>query len=171
VFYVFVPSLAGELPQGKTWVRATASDLLQLAGADPSTLNGLGSALSPSSLLLLLGSITSAPERVGPTVITGHLTQRYHLSINLAALAKRPGLPPELQGVLRGLNPLSLDVWIDQSDGYLRQLQLAYLAKGATPPHFLVTIRLHDFGTPVHVAPPPAGSTISFAELGPFLGD
>jgi hypothetical protein len=165
VFYLYVPRLAGELPQGKTWVRATTNDLLKLTGVDPSTLSGLGTALNPSSLLMLLGSITTSPERVGPTMIGGHLTERYHLLISPAALAKQPGLPAELQGVMGDLNPVSLDAWIDQNDGYLRQLQIAYLAKGPTPPHFVVTVQLHDFGTPVHVAAPPASATISVAEL------
>lgn len=165
VFYLRVPQLAGELPAGKTWVRATGPDLVKLAGVDSATVSNLGHVLNPSALLPVLGSISTAPERVGPVVIGEHLTQRYHVSISLAALAAHLSLPADAKAGLSGLNPISLDFWIDQRDGYVRQLQIGYTAKGSEPPHFVVTVQLHDFGSPVHVTAPPAAATIPLSEL------
>ncbi len=165
VFYLLVPQLADRLPQGKTWVRATAGDVLKLAGVNPATVSRFATVLNPGSLLRLLGSIATAPKRVGPVMIAGHLTQRYHLSIHLAALAAHSSLPADVKAGLSGLNPVSLDAWIDQSDGYVRQLQIAYVAKGPAPPHGVVTIQLHDFGSRVHVAAPPPAATISVTDL------
>ena len=163
VFYLHVPQLVDVLPAGKTWVRATVGDLMKLAGVDSATVSHFATALNPSSLLPVLGSITTVPVRVGPVMIAGHLTQRYHASINLGELAAHSGLPADAKAGLSGLRPVSLDAWIDQSDGYLRQLQIAYTAKGSAPPHLVLTIQLHDFGAPVHVAAPSAAATVPLA--------
>jgi hypothetical protein len=165
VFYVHVPQLTDELPQGKRWVRATVGDLLGLAGVSPASVGHLSIALNPASLLRLLGSITTEPKRVGPVLIAGHLTQRYHLTIHLNVLAAHASLPPEAKARLGSLNPISVDAWIDQSDGYLRQLQIAYTASGQAPPHGVVTIQLHDFGSPVRVTAPPAAATVAVTDL------
>jgi hypothetical protein len=165
VFYLHVPQLVDELPQGKTWVRVTVTDLLNLAGVSPGTVAHLSTVLNPASLLRLLGSITTTPKPLGPVLIGGHLTQRYHLTIHLAALAAHSSLPAEAKAGLSDVNPISLDAWIDQSDGYLRQLQIAYTAKGPAPPHAVVTIQLHDYGSPVHVTAPPADTTVSINDL------
>ena len=163
--YLLVPRLVGELPAGKRWVRVSTTDLLKLAGPQTGALGHLATMLNPTLLLRLLGSIAGSPTRVGPTMISGHLTERYHLSINLAALATRSGLPTDMQNMLSGLKPVSLDAWIDERDGYLRQLQIASQASGPAPARFVLVLQLHDFGSPVHVAPPPAAATISAAEL------
>jgi hypothetical protein len=165
IVYVHVPQLADELPHGKTWVRVTVGDLLNLVGASPAAVGHLSTALDPTLLLRLLGSITTAPRPVGPVLIAGHLTQRYHLTIHLAALAAHSTLPADVKAELGALNPISLDAWIDQSKGYVRQLQIAYTAKGPAPPHAVVTVQLHDFGGPSHVTAPPAGATVSVSGL------
>jgi hypothetical protein len=165
VFYLHVPQLADELPQGKTWVRLTVTDLLNLAGVSPATVSNLSTVLNPASLLRLLGSIATAPQPLGPVLIAGHLTQRYHLTVHLAVLAAHSSVPAEAKAGLSSVNPISLDAWIDRSDGYLRQLQIAYAAKGPAAPHAVVTIQLHDFGSPVHVTAPPADAAVSVNDL------
>jgi hypothetical protein len=172
VLYALVPAVADQLPSGKTWVRATVADVRALvasavagAGGPSSGLpTGLPS-LNPGTLLRLLGTVIGTPTQVGPTDIGGHPTMRYHVTIRLEPLLAALGLPGGAEAGAHGLGHVSLDVWVDQKDGYLRQLHIGYRAGGPAPPWFSLTVVLHDFGSPVHVTPPPAAATVPLSEV------
>jgi hypothetical protein len=166
VLYAHVPSLLDQLPSGKTWVRATVAELRALAasalGGLPSGLpTSLPGGLNPTMLLLVLGTVVGTPTQVGPTDIAGHPTTRYHATISLAPIVAALGLPAGAAGA----GHVSLDAWVDQKDGYLRQLHIGYRAGGPTPPWLSVTYVLHDFGSPVHVTSPPASAAVPLSEV------
>jgi hypothetical protein len=175
VLYAHVPALVDQLPSGKTWVRVMVADVRALvasaagaAGGLPGGLpSGLPSGLNPTELLRGLGMVIGTPTQVGPTDIAGHPTMRYHATIRLGPIVAALGLPA---GAEAGAGHVSLDAWVDQEDGYLRQLHIGYRAGGPAPPWFSLTVVLHDFGSPVHVMPPPASATIAFREVAALLG-
>jgi hypothetical protein len=178
VLYALVGALAGQLPSGKTWVRVTVADVRMLvasaissAGGLPSGLpTSLPSGLNPTTLLQGLGRVIGTPTQVGPTDIAGHPTMRYHVTIRLEPIVAALGLPAGAGSGAAGLGHLSLDAWVDQQDGYLRQLHIGYRAAGPTPPWFSLTYVLHDFGSPVHVTAPPASATVPLSEVAALLG-
>jgi hypothetical protein len=137
---------------------------------------GLASGLSPSSLLGLLRAQASSVQNLGGEVVDGIHTVHYRALIPLSRLGA--GTAAELHQVERllGTSFLGVDYWIDSSE-LLRQLRLAVTvprpprAETSAPGELTLPItypitmslslRLSNYGTPVHVVPPPPAEITS----------
>jgi hypothetical protein len=143
VAYLKSPLLAGELPNGKTWIKLDGVKLGRLAGVPASLITG-----NPAEQLKRLRYVRSATE-----IGSEHAGTRYRATLDTHALP----------AVLRSLS--SYDVWVGD-DGFIHQLRVV-----TTSPTMSVTVDLSDFGKAVSAsAPPPAQVYESKSATIPGLG-
>ncbi|HEX6525556.1 MAG TPA: hypothetical protein VF070_36930 [Streptosporangiaceae bacterium] len=169
-----LPGVAGWSEE--TWTGASSSDLPGILSNIGGLSNPAGIA-SPASLLGLLRAQASSVQNLGAEVLDGINTTHYRALIPLSHLVV--GTPAEFQQAERvfGTNFIGVDYWIDSSD-LLRQLRLVITALrqpsattsspgevtmplGTFPVTFSVSLRLSNYGTPVHVVPPPPAQITS----------
>jgi hypothetical protein len=166
VVYLTMPSLSGQLPGGKKWIRLDVEKAAQAAGLSLSA--GSPSALqNPADALKLLeqsGTFTT----VGTETIDGVSTTHYHVTIDLQKAAAAAGASDAVKQLLQQGAPTDfpVDVWIDDS-GYLRQVKESYSgAKASTD----ITLQLSDYGTSVDVTAPPADEVFDATALASQFG-
>ena len=173
VVYLHAPFLASELPDGKTWIRASLEDVARLQGTELGQLPSLAEDVDPRQLLDALRNVSGELEHLGAEDVRGVETAHYRATIDWAAYAKALGGEQAAAAMLEqvramvGLDEIPVDVWVD-SDGYLRRLRLSV---GATPPgqterlEVALDLELFDYGSDVAVEPPPAGDVVDATEL------
>ena len=160
VLYMRSPAFSqlGQLGPGKEWVKLDLGQLAQQRGIDLSSLANT-SPTPASALVYLRGS--SHVENVGSDEIRGVSTTHYRVIVDLgrAAAKSTRSTQQALRRVIEatGAKRLPIDVWVDES-GYVRKM--AYAQGSGNGRAVKITMELHDFGAPVQVKPPPAGSVI-----------
>ncbi|HWS46728.1 MAG TPA: hypothetical protein VN636_12760, partial [Acidimicrobiia bacterium] len=137
---------------------------------------GLSAQTDPAQALAYLAAVSDDVRPVGPDIVRGAATSRYHATLDLARALARSGISQPVRDRLAllegrfGAARIPLDVWLDPSGRARRivlTLQLAPLlssrAAAAVSTGATVGIQedLFDFGTPVQVTAPPA------ADVGP----
>lgn len=175
VVYLNAPFLAGELPDGKTWVRVSLEDVARLQGTELGELQSFVEGGDPRELLDALKAVSGELDRVGVEDVRGVETTHYRATIDWADYANAVGgeqAPAELLEQVRamvGLDSIPVDVWVD-ADGYLRRFELSV---GATPPgqterfEASIDLELFDYGSEVAVEPPAAEDVVDMTELQP----
>jgi hypothetical protein len=172
-----IPGLSGW--EETTWSGTSSGGQSQLL---PALLlfgpTGPGDQLSPASLLALLRAQASSIENLGGAVLNGVSTTHYRALVPLSDLG--PLSPAELQQAEQafGSNFLTFDYWIDSAD-LLRQLRFSITMNPPRQPNdtpsspgqvtlpisYPVTIstslRLSNYGTPVHIVLPPPSQITS----------
>jgi hypothetical protein len=167
VLYLRFPSLAGNLPEGKEWIRLDLQKLGEMQGIDLAQLSQLNQ--DPSQLLDYLRATSSEIEDVGEEDVRGEPTTHYRARIDLDKVPEQA--PEDARAAVRasvdvlkqrlGSSTLPVDVWLD-GEGRVRRFRQAISAEGSDVE---LTIELFDFGTDVDVAVPPENDTVDLAEL------
>jgi hypothetical protein len=142
VAYFKSPLLAGQLPNGKTWIKLDGRGLARLAGLPESLL-----AQNPAGTLKYLQHLKSARE-IG----------REQAGTRYRATLDRRVLPSQAQSLS------SYDVWVGD-DGYIHRVRVA-----AASVHATVTVDLSDFGKTVSASAPPSGQVYAAKGFLPGLG-
>jgi hypothetical protein len=142
----------------KQWVKLDLGQLANQRGLDLSSLTNT-SPTPTSALEYLRGS--GKVKEVGSEPVDGVDTTHYKVTVDLerAAAKSKGSTRVSLRRVIQttGVKRLPIDVWID-GKGYVRKVQYAQSSRndGAVK----ITMKLHDFGAPVEVKPPPADSVV-----------
>lgn len=137
-------------PQG-TWLKKPVSEL---AGQP-------GSAHSPSQTLSYLRGASKKVTKLGPSTIDGRHTTGYKARVDLGKVAAKAPTPQSKKAVtkleqLTGSHTLPMKVWIDGKKRLVREkTSLDAHIRGKHVTNTSITT-LSDYGTPVHVAKPPA---------------
>ena len=160
VIYIGGKAFAGQLPDGRKWVKV---DLAAEAAKQGLDLDALGNSATqdPSSALeYLKGAGTS--RKVGSATVGGTQTTQYHVDVDLRKVAAKSDDPDAKSSVeklikITGTPTLPIDVWVD-GHHLVRREKLAYdmTVKGQKTSLDL-TIDLTKFGVDVHADAPPAG--------------
>jgi hypothetical protein len=152
------------LPPGKEWVRLDLTRLAKQAGLDLGSLAGLNP--SPSGALAYLRGSAGEAEKVGRDKVQGVETTHYETTIDLERAARRAsGRAREaIRRVISvsGVKKIPVESWIDDA-GYVRRVR--YAEHTGRRQSSEITMQLHDFGPPVHIASPPRESVIDFSEV------
>ncbi len=159
-WYFHYPQFAGNLPEGKEWVKVEG-----LPGQ-----NDMSKASSPqSSLQILAGS--GSVQRLGQARVRGVPTTRYRVSMTAAGIVKglRSEGKDELAEVFESaqlVGPSHGEVFIDQH-GMLRRMNMVTTVVAEGKP---VTTEIHsdlfDFGIHPNIQPPEDSQVL---DLGPAL--
>jgi hypothetical protein len=166
--YIKVPSGAGTMPDGKSWISLSTgtSD-----GLD-SSLSGPFGGTDPADLLASLTAVSASVTSLGPTTIRGVKVAGFRVDIDPAKAAAR--LPSRERAGFRefigslGSGPIPVDVWVD-SQNLVRRVKLSLHlpdGEGALAKTQMVEVTdFYDFGVPVRVSPPPASQIGSMSQL------
>jgi hypothetical protein len=169
-FVVFVrsPSHAGELPAGKSWVRA---DVRQWTPPFEFERFARFGWYDRRSVLGLARAGSGEVEVVGREMLRGAPTTHVRTTVErggfeeLVPESERGPTADYLLGLAEaaGVSELSLDAWADQR-GRVRRLNVSFSLPDKTAVR--VKYELYDYGTPVDYALPPASAVANAADLG-----
>ena len=142
----------------KQWVKLDLGQLAQQRGLDLSSLTNTSP--TPDSALAYLRG-TSKVQEVGSEKVDGVDTTHYKARVDLerAAALSRGADRASLRRVIKstGAKKIPIDVWVD-GKGLIRKLQYAQPAGGGRAVR--ITMKLHDYGSPVSIHAPPADSVV-----------
>ncbi len=171
VMYMNLPFLTKLIPQHKPWIKIDLSAVGKSVGLDFSQFTSLSS--NPAQEMDWLRSTSGSIQKVGTETIDGVSTTHYYATIDLA---KYPNLvPPARRAAMRqAVNSLvklahvssfPVDAWVGD-DGYVRKLRMSMnetiQGQGLGMD---ITMRFHDFGSPVNISLPPASQTLDATKL------
>jgi hypothetical protein len=162
-FYLRLPASAG-LPPGKPWLkvgttRASGSD--PLAAAFGPLVEALKASFDPQSNLGLLTATTSVTA-TGTDRVEGVPTTKYTAVVDLAKaaeVAKGPLADQYRTMVGSGVTKLDYSIWVDHEDLPRQFSTVLPTAQGKVT----ASGTYRDWGTPVHIAAPPASQVASGA--------
>lgn len=145
--YLSSDAFAGQLPNGKTWLKLDYGKTESSLGLKTSTLTSM----SPSDVLAQLQAVGKVTKD-GPATIGGVATTHYTAILDPSRAAK----VKQLTKVDVAYGPV--EVWID-GRGLVRRMQMTSLEQAsATAPEettFSMTISFSDYGEAVHAVVPP----------------
>ncbi len=144
--YMSSSLLAGQLPNGKTWLKLDYGKELSALGVSTSAL----SSSSPSDALAQLQS-TGKVTKDGPATIEGVATTHYTAFVD-------PSRASKVEKALKvSVEYGPVEVWVD-GQGLVRRLQMSWLqGSSTTAPEatFSMTMTLSDYGETVNAVVPP----------------
>jgi LppX_LprAFG lipoprotein len=160
VAYVNLPFLASKLPAGKSWLKLDLSSASSV---------GVDQADPQQYLQQLLASKDT--QQVGTDTIDGEQMTHYRTTLDPAA--QLSSVPADMRARVRraleslGTTHIPADVWVD-ARGLLRRETVTFaFGQAFAGAKATVTLNLHDFGTPVSVAAPPAADVFDATSLVP----
>jgi hypothetical protein len=172
VAYIRFPAIDGQLPEGKTWIKATKGDA-HVSGFDVKELESF-TRRDPRELLDTLRSVSGDIETVGTEELRGVETTHYRAVVDPVELAKSastggPSATDALLGQLTtqsGIDDVPLDVWID-ANGLVRKLSMEVSATEQASEAGAATIsfELWDYGETVEIDLPPASQVADASAL------
>jgi hypothetical protein len=174
VAYMRAPFLSGRLPGAKPWVKLDLAAMAEGQGVGLPSFGSFGQS-DPSAFLDFLKGAGSL-RVLGQEEVDGVPTTHYLARIDLGAFVDRlparerrrlgPALAQLRQLTQDGrLAPL-VDAWVD-GDRLLRRFAMSFsVPVGRESADVSLTMDLHDFGTEVEVAPPPAAEVAELTQLG-----
>jgi hypothetical protein len=146
----------------KQWIKIDLGKLAQQQGIDLSSLANANP--TPASALEYLRGAGHV-RKVGTDSIQGVETTHYKVTVDLERAAARSAgsTRRSLRRVIQttGVKKLPVDVWIDGKN-YLRKL--AYAQPAGNGGSVRVSMKLHDYGPPITVKPPPASSVVDLSQ-------
>ncbi|MDQ6876011.1 MAG: hypothetical protein M3042_13245 [Actinomycetota bacterium] len=166
VIYEQLPAAMRVRLGGKSWIKL---DLTKSADPRIAALAKQlqGSSQDPTDVLGYLQGLSPDVRTVGTERIRGAQTTHYAATVDVSKATGR--LDPQAAAAFRqlmssaGVGKFPVDIWVD-SDNRVRQVASKLPGKGGS--ELVVTEQFYDFGTPVHVVPPPAADTTDVAGLG-----
>jgi len=164
VVYMQMPTLASQLPSGKTWMKLDLSKFGKAEGIDTSQLMS-GSQLQPAELLSMLKAEGADVQKVGPATIDGAATTQYRVKIDMAKALQSKGLGsnPMLKAFAGKMKTATENVWVDAKSNLVRRIQFAYGLHGLM--RMAMTMDLSDYGTHVTIAAPPSSQVFDMTQL------
>jgi hypothetical protein len=170
-FYMNMSGVPGA-PDG--WMKLSTKDLGASAGP------GLGTAGNPNQLLDYLYGVADTVKEVGHEDVRGVATTHYFAVLDLNRVLDDEAVPPPVRDRLRGefgglgivMPMIPADIWVDD-EGLVRKMQMVidfsemfggFVGDDAPTIITTMTVELYDFGTPVHIEPPPPDEVIPFDE-------
>ena len=171
VAYLRFPAIDAQLPDGKTWVKASKGDA-KVGDFDFHELESFSSS-DPRELLDVLRSLSGDLETVGTERLRGVETTHYRAVVDPVELAKGASTAGQSTNGLfdqltaqSGIGDVPLDVWID-ANGLVRKLSMevstteqASQAGAAT-----ISFELWDYGEAVSIDLPPASQVADTSAL------
>jgi hypothetical protein len=152
-FYANVPALRSKLPSGKSWLKIDLKKLVKEMGGDTSIFDNAKQG-TPTGALQSLEK-AGKTVKVGPAVVAGAETTKYHTTIDVThddkALANL------------GVKHVPVDVWIDHKD-MVRKMSLEVTAPDPKNSGTF-TFVLRGFGPAVTIEPPPSDQTVDIFDL------
>jgi hypothetical protein len=154
VMYMQMPFVAGELPNGKSWLKL---DLGSMPTASGVNVGSFGQVDPQQWLQQLLAS--NDTKKIGTDSVQGEQMTHYATTVDPAKLenvpaGRRAAVRKAMQQI--GMKTIPVDVWVD-GQGFLRREALSLtLGKALQSSKISMTFDLHDFGTAVDVTTPPA---------------
>jgi len=152
---------------GEPWRRV---DLRKELGG---SVAGLSSQVDPAQGLAYLAAVSDDVHTAGKELVRGVETTHYRATLDMAKALHGRQLTPAIQARVAQLAPklgdqrIPIEAWVD-AGGRLRRIVLFYplapllpAAQAAgVPSDAMIHIQedLYDFGTPVHIVAPPAGT-------------
>ena len=171
VAYLRFPAIDAQLPNGKTWIKASEGDA-KVGGFDFHELESFSSS-DPRELLDVLRSLSGDLETVGTEELRGVETTHYRAVVDPVELAKgaatagqaTDGLFDQLTAQ-SGIGAVPLDVWID-ANGLVRKLSMEVSATDQASQAGAATIsfELWDYGETVDIELPPASQVADASAL------
>src|SRR4029453_17739412 len=162
VFSIRSPAFARTLANDKQWIKLDLAKLAQQRGVDLGGL--LNASPTPNNALAYLAGAEDV-EKVGSEKVGGSDTTHYRVRVDVSDAAKKASgtAKSSLQGVQAiGVKKVPMDVWLDPN-GYIRKV--SYQEHAGRQQAAKVTMKLHDFGGRVAIAPPPSDSVVDLTQL------
>jgi hypothetical protein len=148
VVWISSPLLSAAL-NGKHWVRLDLSKPVQVYGFNLNALTGQ----TPTAALEKL-RLKGKVSNLGAETVDGVETTHYREDLNVTEAGSRYK---------------TVEAWVDDDD-VVRKLKLDYRAQvdasGTETAHTVLTMKLSDFGTAVHIAPPAEDDVADASEVG-----
>jgi hypothetical protein len=156
---------------GKPWLKIDISKLVGKGGSTVRNQAAQAAPSDPSQGLALVYGMGGVKDLGGDTV-RGVATRHYRGVVDMRKAAARipnPRLRGGIQQLYASLHIANVptDVWLD-AQGRVRRITYSYDVTGAggLSGHSSVTNEYYDFGTPVHIAIPPASQVAPFNLFG-----
>jgi len=175
VIYMDMPFLAGELPEGKTWMKLDLTKAASAAGINLSQLSSLDQT-DPTQFLEYLRASSGGVATVGHESLDGTPTTHYHATLQLSSILDR--LPSSDQAAaktalekLGNAGAIPVDVWVD-TQGRVRRMQLSIGGSGvptgvagAAAVSGTITIDFTSYGPVPPIVAPPASQVFDASSL------
>jgi hypothetical protein len=143
------------IPSGGKWVKISAKDL----GALGSSFSGAMS--DPLSMLDKMGPYITKATYVGSDTVGGGSADHYRMTVDLAGMMKKLGMPTS--SAVQIPKTADEDLWVDAQGRVVKTtVDLGSLER--------MTLLMSDFGKPVHIAAPPAGQVKDMSSMGSMGG-
>jgi hypothetical protein len=163
VLYVRFPFLKGQLPGGKTWMKADLVEIGKRYGLDVDRLKETKQS-DPGNMLAYLKSAVSV-EKVGSDLVRNEVTTHYAAEVDAETIVEQS--PPDQQKAMRkylrlmGIDTYPVDLWVDRN-GVVRKLatKLEYKLPSGEYVQMSVSEVYFDFGVEVDIEPPAAKTVL-----------
>jgi hypothetical protein len=166
VMYMNLPFLAGQLPDGKSWIRIDLQKAGKALGLDFNQLTGAASQSPTQSFELLKAQ--GAFSEIGTETVGGIETKHYRGTVDLNDSLKAGGATAEVvQRLIDAGAPASIpfDVWIDDA-GLVRQVKERFdQTLNGTVSSIAMTMTMSDYGSDVNVSAPPADEVFDGTDI------
>ena len=159
VLYMRFPYLDGQLPGGKTWLRADIVEIGKRYGLDLDRLKETRRS-DPALMLAYLRSAVGV-RKVGTDLVRREVTTHYSTIVDADTIVAEA--PKDQQRAMRkylrlmGIKTYPVDIWVDR-DGIVRRLgvELEYKLPDGEYVKMKLSEEYYDFGVAVNIEPPPA---------------
>jgi hypothetical protein len=159
VLYMRFPFLDGQLPRGKTWLKADLVEMGKRYGLDLDRLKETRQS-DPGLMLDYLKSAVGV-RKVGTDLVRREVTQHYSTVVKAETIVQQA--PKDQQEAMRnylrlmGIKTYPLDIWVDR-DGVVRRLgiELEYKLPDGEYVKMTLSEEYFDFGVDVDIEAPPA---------------
>jgi hypothetical protein len=163
VLYMRFPYLDGQLPGGKTWLKADIVEVGKRYGLDLDRLKETRRS-DPALMLAYLRSAVGV-RKVGTDLVRREVTTHYSTIVDADTIVEEA--PKDQQQAMRrylrlmGIETYPVDLWVDR-DGIVRKLsvELEYKLPSGEYVKMKLSEEYYDFGVEVNIEPPPGKSVL-----------
>jgi hypothetical protein len=178
VIYMNMPFLAGELPEGKPWMKLDLTKSASVAGIELPQLSSLDQD-DPTQFLEYLRASSGGVSTVGSETVDGVPTTHYRATLQLSSILGR--VPSSEQAAAKAVlekfgdaGGIPVDVWVD-AQGRVRRMQLSIAAgapagtaggvAGTPVGDGTITIDFTSYGSVPPIVPPPSSQVFDASSL------
>jgi hypothetical protein len=159
ILYMRFPYLDGQLPGGKSWLKADIVEVGKRYGLDLDRLKETRRS-DPGLMLAYLKSAVGV-RKVGTDLVRREVTTHYSTIVDAETIVEET--PKDQQRAMRrylrlmGIKTYPVDLWVDR-DGTVRRVSVELEYKLPTREYVKMKLseEYYDFGVEVNIEPPPA---------------
>jgi hypothetical protein len=159
VLYMRFPFLKGQLPRGKTWMKADIVEMGKAYGLDLDRMKETKQS-DPGQMLAYLKSAVGV-RKIGSDLVRRDVTTHYSTVVKAETIVEQA--PRDQQKAMRkflrlmGIKTYPVDIWVDR-DGLVRKLaiELEYKQPHGEYVKMKISEEYYDFGLEADIEPPPA---------------